>query len=383
MTWIEPSKAIKDFSEISGMIGNAEVRNWQDRKGKVVGYFCSFSPQEIVMAAGMLPFRMRGTGSSGTELADAFFSEVCCTFPRHCFNQALNGEYGFLDGLIVTNGCDHLRHTYENWKNADIGTPFLHMLFRPSRCGEEMAGLYRDNLAILKDELEKHFEVDISDQDLLNAIRLSNRTRKLQRELYELRKAESPPITGAETVSVMVAGTAMPRELYNERLESLLSALDGSERRMDEGSAARLMVIGACNDDPHVCNLIEESGGIVVVDETCFGSRNIWQDMDEGGSDPLGAIAKYYVNERPSCPRILGDHDRRADWIIDAARAFGVDGVVGQALVACDMYASEFYMLKPKLRDAGIPFLQIDAEYVPAFTGQLRTRVQAFIETLG
>jgi benzoyl-CoA reductase subunit C len=382
MTSAEQSKTMKEFIDIAAVIQNPRVVDWKNQGGRVVGYFYSFFSQEIVMAAGIQPFRIRGTGSTGTELSDSYFSEICCSFPRHCFNQALKGEYDFLDGLVVTGNCDHLRHVYENWQNADIGTSFLHLFFRPSKRGENMAKLYEDNLRILIKELEAHFKVEITPERINKAIRLSNRTRGLQRELYELRKTENPPITGAETVSVMVAETAMPKELYNEKLENLLAELSAKEPSAGNGNSVRLMIIGACNDDPYLSSLVEESGGIVVTDETGCGSRNIFTDIDENSDDPVALLADYYVNQRPSCPRIAGDHQRRAEGIIEKAKAFNVDGIIGEALISCDMYASEYFMLKPKLKAAGIPFMKLDKEYVPSFTGQLRTRVQAFIETL-
>lgn len=382
MTSADQSKTIKEFIDIAAVIQNPMVSDWKNQGGRVIGYFCAFFPQEIVTAAGMRPFRIRGTGSTGTELSDSYFTDISCSFPRHCFNQALKGEYDFLDGLVVTGSCDHLRHIYDNWRNAGIGTPFRHMLFRPMKCGEGPAKVYADNLSILIRELERHFDVAISAAGLKDAIRQSNRARALQRELYDLGKSDNPPITGAEIVSVMVAETAMPKELYNEKLENLLAELSTKGPPTGKGNAVRLMIIGACNDDPLLSRLVEENGGIVVTDDTCFGSRNIFADIDENSDDPVARLADYYVNQRPSCPRIAGDHQRRAAGIIEKAKAFKVDGIIGEALVSCDMYASEFFMLKPKLKAAGIPFMKLDKEYVPAFTGQLRTRIQAFIETL-
>jgi bzd-type benzoyl-CoA reductase N subunit len=374
------SAAFKEFSQAAATINNAAVRDWQKQGGKVVGIFCSFIPDEIIMAAGCLPFRMRGTGSTGTELSDAYFTQVACSFPRHCFNQALRGEYDFLDGMVVGNSCDHLRHIYDNWKHSPIKTPFVHLLYRPNKGGEEMANYYRNQLVLFKESMEKHFGVEITDESLLEAIKLSNETRRLQRKLYELRKGKRPPITGAETVSVMVAGTAMPRRHYNEGLKQLLNELTGSEGHKDY--AVRLMINGANLDDPFLCTLIEDQGGIVVTDVTCFGTRIMWEVIDEKGDDPLGAIARYYVNERPPCPRSYASYPERARFVLDMAREFNVDGIIGDRLVSCDMCSGEHYQLKSDLKEAGIPFMSLEREYIPTFTGQLRTRIQAFIESI-
>ena len=145
---------------------------------------------------------------------------------------------------------------------------------------------------------------------------------------------------------------------------------------------ARLMIVGADLDDPFLCNLIEDQGGIVVTDQTCFGTRIMWEVIDEGGSDPLRAIAKYYITDRLPCPRTSGEQPRRAKFIIDMTRDFNVDGIIVEWLVSCDVWSGEHYMLKPLLKEIGIPCLSLEREYVPTFTGQLRTRIQAFLEMI-
>jgi benzoyl-CoA reductase/2-hydroxyglutaryl-CoA dehydratase subunit BcrC/BadD/HgdB len=303
-----------------------------------------------------------------------------CSFPRHCFNQALKGEYAFLDGVVVGNSCDHLRYIYDNWKHSSLETPYLYLLYRPNKAGKEMVGYYRHELASFGESMEKHFGVEITDERLWTAIKLSNETRRLQRRLYELRKKPNPPITGAETVSVMVAGTAMPKEQYNEGLKQLLDELDSSEGHRDYIS--RVMIIGANLDDPFLPSLVEEQGGLVVVEQTCFGARMMWELMDEKGDDPLGAIAEYYVSRRPSCPRSYEEYPQRFGLVKKMVELFGVDGIIGERLASCDVCTGEHYMLKSDLKKAGVPFVSLEREYIPTFTGQLRTRIQAFLEAI-
>jgi benzoyl-CoA reductase/2-hydroxyglutaryl-CoA dehydratase subunit BcrC/BadD/HgdB len=269
---------------------------------------------------------------------------------------------------------------WENWKISNLDTPYLHLLLRPNKYGEETVDYFRARLQGFKRSLETHFGVTITKGDLQKAIKHTNETRRLQRQLYELRKAEHPPITGAEMVSVMVAGFSMPKGLYQEKLRKLLDGLAG--RKVTTEHPIRVMLLGAENDDPVLCNLVEDQGGIVVTDQTCFGTRTMWELIDENTTDPLDAIARYYTLERPSCPRIWGDHPRRAQQIIQMARDFDVDAIIGEALISCDMWTTEYYMLKDDLKEAGIPFLQISKEYVPTFMGQMRTRIQAFLETI-
>ena len=374
------SNAFEECAAAAGGIINPAVQDWKDRGGKVVGYFCSHVPTEVLMAAGILPFRMRGTGSEGTESADAFFTSINCSFPRHTFNQALKGEYDFLDGLVCISSCDHIRRVYDNWKR-NLATPFVKIMSLPKKVGDAQVEWYRDEIGILRDDLQKHFDVQISDERLQEAIKLCNETRRLQRKLYALRKGAQPPITGAETLAVMVAGTAMPAERYNALLSSLLEDLGHSNGKA--GYRARLMIVGSELDDPAYVEVIEEQGGLVVTDSICYGTRTMWVDVDEAAADPAEALARYYIQERPSCPRMNGDQARRAAFLQDLIREFQVDGVIGERMLFCDFWCAEHYMNKLDLKEAGVPFLQLDREYITSGKGQLRTRIQAFLETMG
>ncbi len=374
------SVAFQRFSEAAKTLVNPVLQSWKDKGGKVVGYFCSTVPEEMVTAAGMVPFRMRATGSTSTEESDAFYSSINCSFPRHCFNLALIGEFKFLDGVICVNSCDHVRRIYDNWKRF-VPVDFLEVMSLPRKTGPDQVGWYTDELAMLKEKVEKHFGVEITDDGLWKAIKLHNETRRLQKQLYELRKQEKPPITGAETLAVMVAGTAMPKEQYNEMLRELLDELSGSEGPGTH--RARLLIVGGILDDPAYIKVIEDQGGLVVTDSTCFGSRLMWVEVDENASDPIAALAQYYLADRPSCPRMYGEHDNRAQYVIDMCREFNCDGVIGERLMFCDSWLVEHYMLGQDLKAVNIPFLKLDREYLTSGIGQLRTRVQAFLETMG
>jgi bzd-type benzoyl-CoA reductase N subunit len=375
------SKVFEQFSEATKTLLNPALKNWKDQGGKILGYFCSTVPEELITAAGLVPFRMRATGSTSTEESDAFFSGINCSFPRHCFNLALTGEFKFLDGVICINSCDHVRRIYDNWIRFVPDTPFVEVMSLPRKTEAAQVAWYRDEINLLKGKIEKHFGVEISDKTLWKAIKLHNETRRLQKKLYELRKQDRPPITGAETLAVMVAGTAMPKEQYNNMLRELLGELSGAKGT--GGHRARLMIVGGILDDPAYIKVIEDQGGLVVADSLCFGTRIMWVEVDESLSNPAEALAKYYVADRPSCPRFYGEHNNRTKYVIDMCREFRCDGVIGERLMFCDLWAVEHYMLGQDLKAAGIPMLKLDREYITGGIGQLRTRVQAFLETMG
>ncbi len=373
------SKTPKEFTEAAKTLLNSQMQSWKKQKGRVVGYFCSAVPEELITAAGILPFRMRATGSTGTELSDAYFSSINCSFPRHCFNLALKGEFGFLDGVICVNNCDNVRRIYDNWKRQ-LPDTFLHIIGLPRKTGDPQIEWYREEIDNLKKTLEEHFVVEITNVKLQEAIKLHNETRRLLRRLYDLRKSKTPPISGTDTLAITVASTAMPKERYNRLLTKLLSDLSSSESISDY--RARLLLMGGILDDPAYIEVIEAQGGIVVADSLCFGSRILWVDVNEKTNDPITALARYYVAERPSCPRTFGDYERRISFVKEMVRDFKADGVILERLAFCDHWGFEQATIENDLRESGIPCLILDREYIPSGVGQLRTRVQAFLEML-
>ena len=373
-------KALQTFSEAAQTIVNPEVQRWKDQGGKIMGYFCAAMPVELITAAGFLPFRVRATGSAGTELSDAYFGNINCSFPRHAFNMALKGEYDFLDGVVIFNSCDHIRRLYDHWIRQ-MKTPFVKILSLPRKDEPAQVEWFRGELAILRQQMQEHFGVEITDDKLREAIALHNASRRLQRELYELRKVDKPPITGAEMLAVTVAGTAMPPKRYNELLGELLKDVGQASGHSDY--RARLMITGGELDNPEYVGVIEGQGGLVVTDALCFGSRMIWRDVDPRIVDPLTALAQYYVADRPPCARMYTKYDQRVEYIKDMIRDFKVDGVIFVRLTFCELWGFEQYSLTNDFKKLNIPLLCMDREYTQSGVGQLRTRVQAFLETLG
>ena len=373
------SLAFQTFYEVTETIANPEVKNWKDQGGRVMGYFCSAMPVEMITAAGFLPFRVRATGSTGTELSDSCFSSINCSFPRHALNAALKGEYDFLDGLVVFNSCDHIRRLYDHWIRQ-IKTPFVKILSLPKKDEPAQVEWFRNELSLLRNSMQEHFRVAITDDKLREAIELHNKSRRIQRDLYDLRKKDKPPITGTEMLTVTIAGTALPQKLFNRLLVQLLD-----EIRLTNGHSdyrARLMLTGGELDNPEYIKIIEGLGGLVVTDTLCFGSRTIWKDVDQNINDPLMALAQYYIVDRPSCARMYTKYDERISHIKNMLNAFNVNGVIFQRLNFCETWGFEQYSVTNDFKKWNIPLLCVDREYTLSGVGQLRTRVQAFLETL-
>ena len=374
------SRALDVLTETTTTLINPEMERWKQQGGRVIGYFCSAMPVEIITAAGFLPYRVRAPGSTGTELSDSYFSSINCSFPRHAFNLALQGKYDFLDGMIIFNSCDHVRRVYDHWIRQ-INTPFVQILSLPKKAEAAQVEWFTDELRLLRDRIQEFFLIEVGDEKLREAIRQHNRSRRMLRDLYELRKGDRPSLTGAEMLAVTVAGSAMPPGIYESLLSDLTKDLVGTPGHV--GYRARLMVAGGLLDNPEYLQIIEDQGGLVVTDALCFGSRTLWKDVDENAADPLAALARYYVADRPSCARMYTEYPRRLQYLKDMVRDFRVDGTIFQRLSFCETWGYEQYSLTNDLKELDMPLLCLDREYVLGGIGQLKTRVQAFLETVG
>jgi benzoyl-CoA reductase subunit C len=375
----EAREILSNFTHISSIIFNPSLKRWKDKGGKVVGLVCSYVPEELFTAAGILPYRMRATGSIDTSPGDPYAGAFTCSSVRHLLSLAFSGAYDFLDGIVIFNSCDHARRIYDIWSRK-LNTPFQHYVNVPHKGGSDQTAMYRNELQMLKQSLENQFRVSIGDEDLWRAIKVHNQTRELQRKLYELKGREAPPITGAETLSILIAGTAIPKDEYNGLLRKLLSVL--GDRSGNSDNKARLMMTGSCLDNPAYLQVFEELGGLIVTDLLCFGASACWGLVDETGADPLEALARYQLDERIPCARMVGQYSRRLGLVKEMVKEFRIDGVVCERMKFCDIWAAENILFKRSLQESGIPTLTMEREYMLGGSGQMKTRIQAFLETI-
>jgi len=358
---------------------NKELLEWKGRGGKVFGWLCTYVPEEIIHAAGILPIRIVGY-SRETDLDDgnAYMYVNNCSFSRSCLQMGIRGDYDFLDGVVGGSTCDGARRLFDLWRQY-VRTPFDHVLTVPRKYTERAHALYHREVLDFKEQLEKYIGVGISDEALRDSVRLYNEARELLRALYELRKHDKPPISGAETLEVLNASFRMPKEIFNCWLKELLDEISAANRGYT--GRVRLMLVGSVLTNPEFVKFIEDQGGLVVTDELCTSTR-YWGDpvvLEE--SRPLTeAISRRYLNNFP-CARMLPSEER-FNRIVKAALEFRVDGVISETIRYCVPYAHDLPLLRKRLAEYDIPVLALDIEYGTSGSGQIRTRVQAFIEML-
>jgi benzoyl-CoA reductase/2-hydroxyglutaryl-CoA dehydratase subunit BcrC/BadD/HgdB len=292
----------------------------------------------------------------------------------------MKGDLAFLDGLLVTNSCDHIRRLFDIFAAKEVA-PFNHYLDVPHLNSEESFARLTGQLRDLQAKLESFFGVSISREALSEAIQLHNRTRVLLGRASALRAEDPPRFTGSEVLALSVASASMPKDRFNQLAEQHLAEL---ERRdpPPASSGPRLLVLGGTLDEPGYLEQIESMGASIVADQLCWGSKS-FADLANEEIDPIDALARRILEHMP-CPRMLDQYPQRLANLLEAVKQYRVDGIICERLKFCDLWGGEIEMLRRSLKwEAGIPLLVLERDYAAGSgVGQLRTRVQAFLETL-
>jgi len=368
----------------AAVLNNDFIQDWKTGGGKVVGYSCTFIPEEILHAAGILPFRLRGIGTSSVSIGDSYFGPVNCSLPKCMLQLAGQGSYNFLDGAILSNGCDSMRRLEECWRKASDDYPgtlpgYYEYFSVPHKAVDYSIDFYTRELNDMIGTLEGHFKVEITGEGLRNSIRCYNRARAMLRKLDTLRCLPEVPITGEDAMAVLIAGHAMPFDTWTDLIEALIEELEKAPSAA--GGKKRLMLVGSANDDIDFIRLIEEIGAVVTAETVCFGSRTYANPVDET-QEPIHALASHYLNNS-ICPRMLGNYKDRRAYIMETVKNASVDGVILQNVRFCDLHGSENGVLERDLEAAGIPCIRLEREYGPLVeTGRIRMRLDAFMERI-
>ena len=358
-------------------LANPWIESWKKEGKNVLGYFCTYIPEEIIYAADILPVRVRARGCTDTPMGDAYMTDTACSFTRCCLELANQKQYDFLDGIVSCNSCDQIRRLYDNIRYK-APFPYHYIMGVPGCVTDTTLEWFNHEISKFKESLENNFKVSISDEKLKKAIRVYNKSRELLKEIYDLRKHDNPPITGTEMLNIISAGISMPRDQFNDLLSQQLQEL--KEKKGISDYKARIMIVGSMLDDPEYLKIIEDLGGLVVADSQCLGTKYFWDLIDEN-KNPMDAIGERYLSKL-SCPRMAGKYPNREDFMMKLIKEFNVDGVIFQRIKFCILWVAEIFMLRNKLKDEGIPFLELEREYVLSGTGAMKTRVQTFIEIL-
>jgi benzoyl-CoA reductase/2-hydroxyglutaryl-CoA dehydratase subunit BcrC/BadD/HgdB len=366
------------FDEILADLCSAPLQKAREAGEKAIGYTCSYVPEPLLAVEGLTPVRMRAPGVAGTELADTYLSSVICTYVRSVLEFSMEGLYDFIDGWVFTASCDHLRRLYDNLQYLEK-PQFNYIIDLPHKLSDAALAWYIEELEMLAEALSKQYGVDTGRQQLERAIAEHNEYLRLMREIGLLRKGDNPPLTGEQFHRLVIAGSSVPKAAVMTALQELSDSLKNGA---GVGPVrARLLLVGSQLDDPEYIGVIESLGGLVVADRFCLGSKP-GLDAIEVTGEPLPDLAAHYLR-KTSCPRMMEEFDSRVDNIVQLVEEYRADGVILQTMKFCDTWGVEQSSLVDELREREIPVLRLEREYRLSGEGQMRTRVQAFLESIG
>lgn len=361
---------------------------------KVVGYFCPHVPEELILAAGMLPVRLAFGGElEPVSAGEDFLKSYSCSFARSCLGYKKlsdNFYYTNVDAICVAYTCDSMRRIQEYWeKYFDIPTFSLgltqtHDRFRTKPHAIEY---FKNELNLLRRKLSDFSGKEIKDKDIRNAITLCNKIREKLWLLYEYPQDKQSPIEWRDVLDITHSGFLIERTDFLHELENIVKDLRNKKSKGGSpDTRPRLMIGGSIISigDHKVLDIIKQAGANIVADSTCTGSMFSRKRVSISGiiGNPIDALAERYLYNIP-CP-FMTDLPKRLNRVIRIARDYEIQGLVYYNLKYCDIWRAEFKFIKDALyKELSIPSLLIETDYSPTDVGTIRTKVEAFLEMIG
>ncbi|HAP32740.1 MAG TPA: hypothetical protein DCQ14_06790 [Firmicutes bacterium] len=358
-----------------------EADQWKkENNGKVMGFMLTDVPEELLHAAGFLPFAVNSVAGR-LECADAHLQAWACSYSRNCLAAAAQGKLSFLDGLVIPHTCDTMRMLMGVWEQIQP-LPFMKNYRLPRQVARPSAGIYlHGELQRLKGALENFRGQQIKDDALRESIALYNSNRSLLRHLYRLHESTLSPLSSKDLFTIIKAAMVMPREKVNLLLKQLLACLEEGNTENCRRGDIRLLISGTLLEPLQLLDFISEKGGIVVADDLQNGSRYLVADVAESG-DPLEALAERQLTRIPTA-LYEPQKQNRMEYLANLAREQRADGVLFVHLKFCEPENYDYYDNVKAMEKAGIPAMAVESSFGGVHTGQLQTRVHAFMEMLG
>lgn len=363
---------------------NEIARAWKAATGgKVVGSFPMHFPAEVIHAAGALPIILQEAEDPIT-VGHAGMYPFFCGYTRSVVDQASKGDFSYLDAIMFGDHCVQMLSAADviRIRMPEIQVGFYQ--FIPALKDNWSFENAERSMRRLIEGIEEELDVSIDEDALSASIRLFNRNRQLIRELYALRRSGALRIKPSQMQHIVKSSMVMDKAEHTELLTQLLAKVHHGEGS-ESGSDVRLYLSGhLCQAPrPELLDLIEECGAIVVDDDLYHGFRYFSLDADEGG-DPVKALTHWYLNRNTvvPCPTRLDPKTDWDGWLIDSVKVAGAKGLVVLLAKFCEPHYYFYPRIKAAFEAAGIPHLLLETEHEMTVGGNMRTRVESFIEMI-
>lgn len=371
------------LSEVHGL----RIKELQDAKAagkKVIGTFCVFVPEEIVLAAGAVQVGLCAGAEIGKEAAEKVLPRNTCALIKSFVGFKLSRLCPYIESCDLVVGettCDGKKKAYEIF--SDYAPVYVMEIPQMKRaCDRE---LWKMEILRFKDKIEEVTGSTVTASGLRDAIRLVNGRRRVLQRLNRLRAASPVPISGRDVLLINQISFYDDPVRFTDNISKLCDELEGRVKAEDgivPAETPRLMLSGCPMAVPNwkLPYVIESSGAVVVGEESCIGTRNTRDLVVEDSTDLEGlidALVDRYMQIDCAC---FTPNQERLDHIVEMARELKVAGVIHYGLSFCQPYTMEAFKVEKILSAAKIPMLAIETDYSMEDVEQLKTRVEAFVE---
>ena len=368
---------------------NALVRQAQAEGGVTLGYTCFHIPEVILNVDRCFSVRLRAPKTGSLDISTYYMSNYTCDYARALVERAIEGGYRFLDAMIGVDACSAMNRAMEHFEILNVNEKpdfFVTHTDMPLKVTDYYIDAYVEQMRVnVLDRLTEVFGVDTSDAAIRKAVEEHNEVCRIISEISEMRKKDKPVITGYEFHVIDLVTYVCPKALILPYLRETLEELRARKPDRKSPFRARVAIVGSEIDDPSLTRLIEDVGALVVSDRYCFGSTPGREVIELKDDEPaLRQICLHYM-QVSECARWISDEKvlQRRETADRLAKEFKAEGIIYEQMKYCDYWGFERALVSHIMHDEyGWPVLSIDRLYNNGNSGQLRTRVQAFVESL-
>lgn len=385
-------KDLKYLYEFENLLqeANNELVKQAKADGKLaLGYTCYHIPEVLLNCPGCFSVRLRAPRTGSLDIATYYMSNFLCGYSKAILERAIEGGYNFLDALLGSETCSEMNRALEHFEllhlvdNPNFFVTFMDVPFKIEP--HTIRHYVKQATDKIIKPLQEKYHVDFSDEALLKAVEEHNEVCRLMTEIGNYRKEENPRITGYEYHVLNLITYCCPKYLILDKLRATAEELKTREPDEKKNYRAKIVVVGSEMDDPEFTKLIEESGALVVADRYCFGSTPGREEIRiDPNEDVLPQICLHYMRTS-QCPRYMS-HEKvqeRRDTVRRLVKEYHADGVLYEQIKFCEYWGYERALASHVMNDEyGVPSASVDRQYTASSSGQLRTRVQAFVESL-
>lgn len=381
------NKLPKDFESFSDARrqGFLRAKEIKDRGEKMVGIYCTYTPKEVIYAAGAYPVSLCATNDETIPAAEKHLPKNLCPLIKASYGFAITDKcpYMYFSDLVVgETTCDGKKKMYELLGEIKD----THIMNLPHTKNDLALEFWKKEIEILIKKLEEKFGVEITEEKLRESIKLCNEERKILKEFYSLGKLVPPPIAGYDIYKVLDgANFTFDKKEQNEKVKSMIKELKETYRKNEckiSKTAPRILVTGCPIGGVYekIVKPLEELGAVVVAFENCSGVKNL-EELVREDIDPIDALAQKYLNIPCS---IMSPNKGREELLDELIEEYKVDGVVEIVLQSCHTYAVETYKIRRLVsKNKELPYIALETDYSKSDFGQIKIRMEAFLELIG